>query len=156
MMFFMQITDIVSAIKTRKGQNLKAVFGKSLKTRKGVTDVVEKVTHIVIRGGIEYDNTKAVMEGRDNGELPSENAGLPWGNWVEYPLHIEHKGVDYARFYPASGLHFEPRVEYFLNGVQVDKATIQPLCLASEFPNREEPPLAITVKAENVRDLLIH
>jgi len=37
-----------------------------------------------------------------------------------------------------------------LDGVETDKATIQPLCLASEFPVEKETPLCFTVKAENV------
>jgi hypothetical protein len=151
----MNIVDIKNILSTRKGSNLSAIFGKELKTRKGVTDCVEKVTSIVVRGGIEYDNQKVVIEGREDGTLPSENAGLPWGQWAEYPFHIEHKGTDYVRFYSASGIAFEPKVEYYLNGELVDKATIQPLCLASEFPNRQDAPLAMTVKAENVKAIII-
>ena len=151
----MNIQDIVSVIKTHKGANLRAMWGKSLKTRKGVLQNVEKLTSIVIRGGIDYDNQGVVIEKRENGELPSENAGLPWGEWAEFPLHIAHKGTDYARFYPASGIDFGVKVEYYLDGVQVDKATVQPLCLASEFPNREEKPLCYTVKAENVKAILV-
>ncbi len=106
----MKIEEIKSVIKSHKGQNLSVILGKQLKTRKRILDsamigdneititgeapVVEKVTSIVIRGGVEYDNQKVVMEGRDDGTLPEENAGLPWGQWVEYPFHIEHKGSD--------------------------------------------------------------
>jgi len=151
----MNIADIKNILATRKGQNLSAIFGKELKTKKGVDNVVEKVTSIVVRGGIDYDNQKLVKEGREDGSLPEENAGLPWGQWSEFPYHITHKDTDYVRFYSASGLAFEPKVEYYLDGVQVDKATIQPLCLASEFPNRQDAPLAMTVKAENVKAILI-
>ena len=151
----MKIADITNLLFTRKGQNLSAIIGKELKTRKGVTDCVEKVTSIVIRAGIDYDNQALVKEGREDGSLPSENAGLPWGQWVNFPFHIEHKGTDYVRFYSASGLAFEPKVEYYLNGILSDKLTIQPLCLASEFPNRTEAPLAMTVKADNVKAILI-
>lgn len=151
----MDITEIKNIISTRKGANLRAIFGKDMKTRKGVENKVEKITSIVVRGGIDYDNQAVVKEGRGDGTLPQENAGLPWGDWVEFPYHIQHKGTDYVRFYSASGLAFEPKVEYYLDGIQVDKATIQPLCLASEFPNRTEAPLAMTVKAENVKAILI-
>ena len=149
------ITEIKNILSTRKGANLHAIFGKGMKTRKGVESKVEKITSIIVRGGVEYDNQQVVKEGREDGTLPAENAGLPWGQWAEYPFHIEHKGSDYVRFYSASGLAFEPKVEYYLDGIQVDKATIQPLCLASEFPNRTEAPLAMTVKAENVKAILI-
>jgi len=146
----MEIEIIKETIKSKKGANLSVVFDRQLKTRKGVTEAVTKVTRIVVRGGVEYDNLGIVQEKRENGELPSENAGLPWGEWVEYPLHIRHKDVDYARFYPASGIGFKPKVTYFLDGVEVSKEQIQPLCLASEFPKRDEEPLCFTIKAHNV------
>ena len=167
-----KIEEIKSVIKSHKGQNLSVILGKQLKTRKRILDsamigdneititgeapVVEKVTSIVIRGGVEYDNQKVVMEGRDDGTLPEENAGLPWGQWVEYPFHIEHKGSDYARFYAASGLSFEPKVEYYLNGELTTKAIVEPLCLASEFRKSDDPmPLCMTIKADNVKAIVL-
>ena len=165
------ITEIKNILSTRKGQNLSVVVGKQLKTYKKVLDivpigqneeihygsapVVEKLTSFVIRGGIEYDNQKVVIEGRADGTLPEENAGLPWGEWAEYPFHITHKGSDYARFYSASGLSFEPKVEYYLNGKLTTKAIIEPLCLASEFRKSDEPVLCMTIKAENVKAIKI-
>lgn len=157
----MKIQDIIQVVENHKGQNLNAVFGKELKTRKGVSDLVEKVTTLTIRGGIDYENTKAVQEGREDGSLPSENAGLPWGQWVQFPYHIAHKETDYCRFYPASGVdistggEFVPHVEYYLNGELTTKQVIEPLCLASEFPKHNEKPLCYTIKADNVKAILI-
>lgn len=167
-----KIEEIKNTLKSHKGQNLSVILGKKLKTRKkilevsvigdnqeilhGEAPVVEKVTSIVIRGGIEYDNQKVVVEGREDGTLPEENAGLPWGQWVEYPFHIEHKGSDYARFYAASGLSFEPKVEYYLNGELTTKAVVEPLCLASEFRKSDDPmPLCMTIKADNVKAIIL-
>ena len=150
------ITEIKNIVKCHKGANLSAILGKQLKTRKGETAVIEKVTSIVIRGGVEYDNQKVVIEGREDGTLPEENSGLPWGQWVEYPFHIEHKGAQYARFYAASGLSFEPKVEYYLNGELTTKAIVEPLCLSSEFRKSDEPmPLCMTIKADNVKAIII-
>jgi hypothetical protein len=179
----MEIAEIKNTLKSHKGQNLRVIIGKQLKTKKNiitsgneyvVTDgycqitkekhhplilakpVVEKVTSMVIRGGIEYDNQKVVVEGREDGTLPEENAGLPWGDWAEYPYHITHKGNNYARFYMASGISFEPKAEYYLDGKLTTKAKIEHLCLASEFRKSEEPaPLAMTIKADNVRAIII-
>lgn len=157
----MNIQEIKNIIATRKGSNVRAVWHKALKTRKGVEDVVEKVTSVVVRGGIDYDNMKVVKEGREDGSLPAENAGLPWGEWAEFPVHITHKGTDYARFYPASGIDistgngFVPHVEYFLNGRRAEKTEIESLCLASEFPKRDEEPLCFTIKADNVTAILV-
>jgi len=153
----MNIEIIKQIVKSRKGSNLSAVITKTLKTKKPhAGNKIEKITKLVIRGGVEYDNMGVVKEGREEGTLPSENAGLPWGEWSEYPLHITHKGADYARFYPASGIKFTPHVEYFLNGVSVDKSVIEPLVLASELPKpKEEEPLCFTIKAENVKDIIL-
>jgi hypothetical protein len=156
----MNIIDIKQTLASKKGANLKATWGKKLKTRKDASGFkVEKVTSLVVRGGIDYDNLGVVQEARHNGDLPSQNAGLPWGTWAEFPLHIEHKGTDYARFYPASGVNvstgkeFTPEVIYFIDGKPSTKQEVQALCLASEFPSRDEPPLCFTIKAENVISL---
>lgn len=146
----MKIQDIIAKVQTRKGANLSATIHKTLKTRKGVEDVVEKKTSLVIRGGIDYDNIALVQEMRENGALPDENAGLPWGEWIQFPYHIAHKGQDYARFYPASGIDFSTHVEYYKNGNVATKSEVEALCPKSEFPEREDKPLCYTIKAENV------
>jgi hypothetical protein len=158
----MNIDHIKQTLASKKGANLKATWVKTLKTRKeGRGFKVEKITSIVVRGGIDYENMGIVQEKREDGSLPSENAGLPWGTWAEFPLHIEHKGTDYARFYPASGINvatgepFKPEVTYLIDGVEVPSGVegwmrVRSLCLASEFPKRVSEPLCFTVKADNV------
>jgi hypothetical protein len=146
----MKIENIITAIeKIQSGANVPAKWGKTLKTRKGVTDKVEKVTVAHIRKGIDFSNLSSVKEGIANGER-GEVQGLPWGEWVKFPVHISHKGNDYARLYPASFTNLVPKVKYFINGHEVSKAEAQALCLASEFPSRDEKPECFTVKAENL------
>lgn len=156
----MNIETIKQILASKKGANIKATWGKTLKTLAGFRGVkVEKVTSLVVRGGITYDNMNVVKEGREDGSLPAENAGLPWGEWVQYPLHIAHKGTDYARFYPASGINvatggeFIPDVTYYIDGKVATRDEVRSICLASEFPNREEKPLCFTIKADNVLTL---
>lgn len=147
----MNIQNIASILAAHKGQNLPVVFERPLKTRKGVEDVIVKRSRVIVRGGIQYDNMAIVIEGRDNGTLPAENAGLPWGEWVSFPYHIAHKGQDYARFYGASGLDFSAHVEFYRNGSPVSREEVEPLCLKSEFTPRDpNAPEVFTVKAENV------
>ena len=137
----MDTKQIVGILKTNIGSNKSARWSKPLKTRKGVTDKVRKVTNLVVRAGFAYDNMGVVKEGRENGSLPEENTGLPWGEWAEYPFHIQHKGTDYVRFYPASGMdvttgkEFKPEVAYFLNDQPYTGSIdyLKTLCLASEF-----------------------
>jgi hypothetical protein len=157
----MNINEVKDAIKPRKGANLAAVWNRPLKTRKGVEDVITKRVEIVVRGGISYDNREVVKESREDGTLPAENAGLPWGEWAEYPIHITHKGADYVRMYPASGVDFttnKPFVahtEYFKNGVKVEKSDIEGVCLASEFRKEDEAPLCYTIKLENIESIRV-
>lgn len=157
----MDIEIIKTKLESCKGSNLKAIWKKKLKTRKDSSAfVVEKTTKAIVRGGITYDNMKAVVEGREDGTLPSENAGLPWGEWAEFPFHITHKGTSYARLYPASGVNvstgeaFFPEVEFTIDGKPATREQARALCLASEFPKpKDEPTLCFTLKAEHIVSL---
>jgi len=142
---------IVETLKANKGRNLSAVWNKTLKTRKGVFSVITKNTSLVIRGGIDYDNMRATREGREDGTLPQENAGLPWGEWAIFPFVITHKGNEYIRLYPAS-MDLPIKTQYFIDGKAADKEACQTLCLASEF-SKGEKPLCFTVKLENIRSI---
>lgn len=146
----MNVREFLDKVESCKGSNLSAVWVRSVKTRKGVEDVVEKKTTAVVRGGIAYDNLHKVSVARENGTLPVENDGLPWGEWVDFPYHIAHKGNDYLRLYPASGIEFTPKTTYYLNGEEVGKDIVKPLCLASEFKGNEENPLCFTIKADSL------
>jgi hypothetical protein len=56
----------------------------------------------------------------------------------------------------STGGEFIPKTEYYLNGEVVDKSVIEPLCLASEFRKpSDDKPLCYTIKAENVKAILI-
>lgn len=147
----MEVQKYIEIVGQKKGANLRAVWERPMKVRKSAGDVtITKMTSAVVRGGIDYDNIKTVQEGRENGEKPAENAGLTWGEWVEFPFHIAHKGNDYLRLYPASGIEFTPNVVYFMNGKEVKKDEIESLCLASEFKVNEKKPECFTIKAENL------
>ena len=146
----MNVEKVIETLSNHKGQNLSAVWTRPLKTRKGVEDTIIKTTCAVVRGGVDYDNLQSVKEGRADGTLPEENEGLPWGEWVQFPIHIEHKGQDYIRLYPASGLSFTPQVHYLCNGKLAKKEDIQGLCLSSEFRVNDEKPKCFTLKAEAI------
>jgi len=153
----MNIQTIKPLILSNKGSNLSAVIQKDLKLRKEYKGKhkVTKVTRLVIRGGIAYDNIGVVQEGRENGTLPAENAGLPWGEWAdESGVHITHKGEDYVRMYPASGIDFPTKVDYFLDGIQTTKSEVQIMCLASEMPKPDdEEPKCYTIRASNIVEI---
>lgn len=146
----MKVETFIATVSGAKGANLKALWKRPLKVRKGVLDSVEKFTQAVVRTGVDYDNIKVVREGREDGSIPAENAGLPWGEWVQFPYHITHKGADYLRLYPASGIEFTPKVTYFLNGNVVTKEAVEALCLASEFNVSDDKPTCFTIKADSL------
>jgi hypothetical protein len=156
----MNTTEIIEILKTNPMSNRTLIMGKQLKTYKGVQQVVERVTRMVVRGGGEYDELKATKEGRESGDLPAENSGLPWGQWSEYPYLIEHKGEPYVRFYPASGMDVTTKKpfpivsEYYVDGELSTKEVAMELCTASNFSSHEKTG-CFSIKASNVQAIII-
>lgn len=136
---------------TTKGCIKNVTWHKELKTLKNVTAKVEKMTTMQCRFGIEYDNIKNVQIARENGELPKENQGLPWGKWEKYPYFISHKGTDYLRLYTTHSNN-KAVTKYFVDGVEVDKDTAKTMCLKSEF-SENKPIEVVTVKVENIQNI---
>lgn len=131
----------------RKGRFIGVLWNRPLKTRKGIASMVTKEVRCVARIGIDYDAQATVQAGRESGELPAENAGLPWGKWAQFPYLIEHKDSLYLRLYPVKTSH--PKVIYRLNGQIARKEEIEQLCLASEF--REYDGACITLNLNHLR-----
>lgn len=152
----MDIQSIITAVCNSKGANVRAVWRRKLKVRKGFTCSVEKITRAVVRSGVDYDKRLVVQMKREIGELPEVNAGLPWGSWKQFPWHIEHKGKDYIRLEPSS-LDIAPIVCYGMKEEGADTTLIiskekaKELCLASEFSDTK--PLCFTVTADNVEEI---
>lgn len=131
-----------------KGANIVLEWTRSVKTRKGVTDTILKSVRMVGRVGIEYDNQKSVIEKRESGELPSENAGLPWGRWAVYPFLIEHNGQHYVRLYNGTSKLTTPKATFTVNGQEVGRDEIAPKLLASELAEKSGD--CFTCKVENM------
>lgn len=145
---------------SRKGQIVSVHWARPMKSPKGSTVVVEKHVATQARAGVNYDNMGAVQEKRASGELPAENAGLPWGRWANvagvslFPHVIAHtpKGADnekhYLRFATLPGAKCETK--YFANGREISAAEARTLTLASEWRDDDKPLDVYTVSAENV------
>ena len=130
----MNIEQVKQAIEsTPKCSNIVIEWTRDAKTRKGVTDSIQKSVRMIGRIGIEYDNLKAVKIGRATDELPAENQGLPWGRFEIYPYLIEHKGNHYVRLYKGTSKIIRPKTTWFKNGVEVERDEISPLLLKSEL-----------------------
>ena len=133
----------------RKGAFTAMEWQKELPVRANFKNTfkVTKVTKGVVRFGVQYDNIKNVQEKRENGVLPTQNAGLTWGEWSIYPYFIKHKGADYVR---CSLSKNNPIVtQYFINGRPATKAECEAICTKAAFSSGEIPDI-MTIKAENI------
>lgn len=146
----MKTEEIISNLKSKKGQFGRVVWEKDLKTRKDYKGVsIRKRTAMVARAGINYDNLAIVKEKRENGTLPESNAGLSWGIWQEFPYLISHKESTYIRLYPTSNME----TLYFREGKISSLEDIREYVLASELPKGDSPD-CITVNLDNVIELV--
>ena len=128
---------LIEFLLARKGQIVTVKAKRLVKVKKSCTDLIEKESVFQAAVGVNYDNKASVQAKRETGDLPSENAGLPWGVWEIFPYVIEHKGKRYFRFSTVKN-NFIPKVRFFRNGKEVEKDEIKELCLASEFAEREK------------------
>ena len=128
----------VANLLTRKGQIVTLKTVRELKMKKGAA-VVSKISRFQARIGCNYDNLAAVKEKREDGTLPSENQGLPWGEWLVPNYVIEHKGKLYFR---CTAVHNDSSVREatFIDdkGNVITKEVALENALSSEKSDREE------------------
>lgn len=129
--------DLVLAVvsEATKGANIKLSWHRACKTKKTCSDAISKEVHAVGRVGINYDNQKAVIEKRENGELPEQSQPI-WhgkGEWAIFPYLIRHTvtGQYYLRLYTGTGTA-KPSVQFYRNGQAVSFENVAPDLLASE------------------------
>lgn len=134
----------------RKGQIVTLVTERPLKVRKNQEQITKRST-FQCRVGVTYDNIQAVKDKRANGELPAENAGLPWGEWVEFPYVIAHKGEYYLRCTMLRNAH-RVAPTYTRNGVEISPAEAQLAALASEFRTGDDNDV-FNVKVSSIREV---
>lgn len=133
-----------------KGQFASLRTVRPLKVKKGKAEILKDST-FTCRVGVNYDNITAVKEGREDGSLPAENAGLPWGEWLVFPYVIAHKGCHYFRCTSVHNDNAIPRVIYTRNGVEITKDEAKADALASEFYEKEGE--VFTVKVESITEI---
>lgn len=140
--------NIEETLKSKKGQFTRAAWVRDCKVKVGAPSI-RKATVMTVRAGIEYDNMKVVKDKRESGELPAENAGLPWGEWEVYPYLIQHHGIRYARLYPMASSNTQ--VAYFMDGKERTFEEVEQYLLASE--KRKQKGDCITVKLADLVEL---
>lgn len=129
--------QMLELLMSRKGQIVTVKTQRPVKMKKGQAEVF-KASEFQCRVGVNYDNIAAVKEGRANGELPAENAGLPWGEWLEFPYTIGHKGETYVRCTLLNNGFRRAPVFTLADGTVVDRETVKAGALASEFRDGDD------------------
>jgi hypothetical protein len=147
-------SQIKDAIMKAKGQFVLASWFSEPTPKaafKGVN--LKKETIAVVRAGINFANLTSVKEGIANGER-GEVQPLSWGEWIDFPYVIGHKGNEYIRLYPSNHI---PKVKYFANGKEVSKvefASYLTPSKAKELLNGERKEVeCFTIKANNVLNI---
>lgn len=136
-----------------KGNFVGVSWNRPMKTRKGIAATVTKSVRTTVQVGVNYENRAVVKEARANGTAPSENAGLPWGEWEVFPFVIAHKGKRYVRLYPVRDGEGKPRackVVYKVGGKTTNRAEVEALCPSSEFSSGA-PTECYTLAIDNLR-----
>ena len=127
--------NIIQYLLTRKGQIVTVRARRNCKVKKG-SPTIEKETIFQAAVGVNYDNKATVIEKRLSGDLPAENAGLPWGEWETRPYVIRHKGKRYFRFSTVRN-NFVPKIKYFLDGKEVERREIEQYLKSEELKDVE-------------------
>lgn len=147
----MELTNIQNELnKIKKGTFVNMSWGKQLKTKKGIVDVITKESNGNVRLGIDYDNKKDVINMRKTGELPSENQGLKGMEWLQFPYLLQGKNSIHLRVYPTTNNPIHAK--YFKNGQEITRDEAKEYCLKSEIPeSKGELPECLNIKIENIR-----
>ena len=150
----MNANEIISQVESRRGRHVKVTWQRVAKVLNGASSLlIVKRTSAWVRSGIDYANLNVVKEGIANGER-GEVQPLPWGEWIQFPFIIGHKGTEYVRLYPATFDNLKPEVEWSINGRPASYESCEQYLLSSEKRKDEDDrPLCFTVKAESVIDI---
>lgn len=145
------LAKIQEVLKKYKGGTFTTIVSqRKAKTYKKCTaDILKETVYKGARLGIGYDNMKQTQRGRNEGRLPSENMGLPWGEWHQYPYLITHKGNWYLRIYADVD---KIKTYWFQDNERVSKDEIWDVLLASEKKNRsfDDKFLTLTINIKSI------
>lgn len=145
--------QVFSALGTvaNRGASVYVEWLRPLKVLKTTTQSVSKRVRVGVRYGVDYANIATVrnaIEAGTRGEVES----LPWGQWRKgrEGLIIDHNGQEYVRLAAGTLKNMERSTVYFLDGNEVDESVVRPLCLASEFRERDTEVVVFNVKPQTV------
>lgn len=88
-------------------------------------------------------------DGSDSGS--GDPRSLPWGEWVDYPFTIQHRGADYLRLTPIED--DRPEVRFIVDGDPVTREQFAEYLTpanAKKLTEGNNKPECITVKVDNL------
>lgn len=139
----------IDTILSKKGTIVTVTAEKTMKVKKGNAPI-QKISTFQARLGVTYDNMKSVQEKREDGRLPEENQGLPWGRWKTFPYVIEHKGKEYIRFSKVNS-SVPHKTVYLRDGQEISLDEVKRVALASEFNKSDLD--CFNIPADNIIEL---
>lgn len=147
----MDAKDILAIVLSKKGQITTLTTEREVKVKKGQPTIF-KSSKFQVRIGCNYENLATTKQGRENGNLPETNAGLPWGEWDQFPYTITHKGKTYLRVTAFNGNVYP--VEYHDgNGNMIGKSEMQKIALASEFSKGDTVPTVFNIPLDTITSI---
>ena len=137
----------------KKGTFATVEYSRPVKVKKGCpVEIIKTTTARNVRIGAQYDALKSVQLAKGvstTAEAHELNTGLKGFEWVNYPtiLKSTRTGDNYVRVETNSNTKFEST--YTVNGLTVDKASVEQYFLASE-KSKGEMPVVMNIKLDNI------
>jgi hypothetical protein len=148
----MKITSIEEFVKSIKAGTIHSlIWERPAKTKKSCEDNITKTVQASnLMLGASYDNLKRTKEGRKDGTLPVENAGLNGFEWVHYPLILKStkSGKLYLRVETMANSKFH--TEWRRNKAIVAKTLIEQDLLSSEKRDNETMPIVMNIALDSI------
>lgn len=140
--------NVINAFLSASGQFASVTFKSNPKPAaefKGV--VLEKVTTGVFRSGVNFANLATTKAEFASGER-TEVQPLAWGEWVQFPFVIAHKGERFLRLTTVNGA--KSKSKFFVNGTEVARNEFESFLVPSARSAAKAPTEVFNIKESNL------
>lgn len=140
--------NVINAFLAAAGQFASVTFKSNPKPAaafKGVT--LEKVTTGVFRSGVNFANLASTKAEFATGER-TEVQPLAWGEWVQFPFVIAHKGERFLRLTTVAGV--KSKSVFKVNGVEVSRDEFEQFLVPSARSDAKAATEVFNIKESNL------